>query len=76
VAKVKKLTVRKLEKKDLSKRRIDDDPGWYIEDPNNPEYRWVGPYHTKAEAMDERRGLERFWRSNKSLLEEEEISGT
>jgi hypothetical protein len=63
MAKVKKLTVKKLEQKDVDRHGIDDEAGWYVEDPNG-DCRWVGPYETKAEAMDDRRGLERFWRSN------------
>lgn len=67
---MKKLTVKKLTEKDLHRFGIDDDPGWYIEDPNNKDCRWAGPYSTKAEATSNRIGLERFWRNNKKLLEE------
>lgn len=59
--KIKKLHVEKLDSSALSKLKIDDDPGWYIHDPNGEE-QWLGPYSTKAEAIEDRQGLERFWR--------------
>ena len=61
MAKVKKLTVKKLDQKELCRLGIDDDDGWYINDPNG-DVDWVGPYPTKVEAMDIKRGLEHFWR--------------
>lgn len=69
MAKIKKLTVVKLEQRDIERLEIGDEPGWYVEDPNNPDCRWNGAYATKAEATEARQGLERFWRSNKWLLE-------
>lgn len=38
------------------------DDGWWIVDPNNQDCPEYGPYTTKAEAEDDKRGVERFWR--------------
>lgn len=71
MAKVKRLSVANLTERDIERLGIEDEPGWYVEDPNNPDVRWNGAYATKAEATEAKRGLERFWRSNKWLLEKE-----
>ena len=47
----------------LSLKKYDD--GWWIVDPNNKDVAEYGPYDTKAEAEDDKRGIERFWKSNK-----------
>ena len=36
--------------------------GWWIRDPNNIGWEYAGPYDTRKEADEERRGLERFWK--------------
>ncbi len=61
MTKVKRLTVKKLNRKELHRFGIDDDIGWYINDPNG-DVDWVGPYPTKMEAMEIKKGLEYFWR--------------
>lgn len=61
MAKIKKLIVTKFDKSDILRNRLDDDPGWYIHDPNG-DVEWVGPYPTKNEAIEARRGLEKFYR--------------
>lgn len=57
--KIKKMRVEHFDSKKAEKLSLD--PGWYIYDPNG-DIKWVGPYATKAEAIEDRRGLERFWR--------------
>ena len=39
--------------------------GWWFHDPNNSdtEYQWVGPYETKKEAQEGKRGLDDFWKN-------------
>jgi hypothetical protein len=74
MAKVKRLSVVNLSERDIERLEIDDEPGWYVDDPNG-DVRWVGAYPTKAEATEAKRGLERFWRSNKWLLENQPSSG-
>ncbi len=39
-----------------------DKPHWEIEDPNNPDCPLVGPYDTKAEAEEAKRGLTKFYK--------------
>lgn len=51
---IKPLTIRRME--------VEGEHGWWIDDPNNPDVRYVGPYGTKAEAQDDKKGLEYFWR--------------
>ena len=43
--------------------------GWWFHDPNNsdPYYQDVGPYQTKKEAEDGRRGLRDFWKQVQNL---------
>ena len=36
--------------------------GWWIEDPNNPDCKYVGPYDTKIEAEEIKKGLTQFYR--------------
>lgn len=69
MAKIKRLTVKNLDLKTLRRFGIDDDPGWYIEDPND-DIRWTGPFATKEDAMVNCRELERFWRSKNLLVKE------
>lgn len=61
---IEKLTEERIE--ELGLDLPGDAPGWYIHDPNNTTkcYQWVGPYNTKAEATEDKRGLERFWREH------------
>lgn len=47
----------------LSLKKKDD--GWWIIDPNNKDVPEYGPYDTKAEAEDCKRGTERFWKAYK-----------
>jgi hypothetical protein len=39
--------------------------GWWFRDPNNsdPHYQDVGPYATKKEAQEGKRGLDDFWKN-------------
>ena len=39
--------------------------GWWFHDPNNsdPHYQDVGPYATKKEAQEGKRGLDDFWKN-------------
>lgn len=68
----KKKRIRRMSVLKLTKEQLDeldliydtDKPGWWIDDPNNPPCRYVGPYDTKAEATEAKRGLEQFWRNN------------
>lgn len=61
--KIKKLTVAKY---DLAPGDFDGDDyemgRWWVRDPNNESCLYSGPYTTKAEAVEARRGLERYWR--------------
>ncbi len=62
--KFKKLILRNLSEREVEKLEIADDSGWYLEDENSEDTRWVGAYSTKAEAMEAKKGLERFYRNN------------
>lgn len=42
---------------------------WEIEDPNNPSCPLVGPYDTKAEAEEDKRGLTKFYKRKKGPSE-------
>lgn len=37
-------------------------PGWWVRDERVPDVLYLGPYDTKAEAEDCKRGQDRFWR--------------
>lgn len=37
-------------------------PGWWVRDERLPDVLYLGPYDTKAEAEDCKRGQDRFWR--------------
>lgn len=39
--------------------------GWWVKDPNNID---MGPYHTKEDAEEDRRGMTRFWKNNPEYL--------
>ena len=47
---IKKITVEKR------------DEGWVILDPNNDTYPVSDPYETKAEAMEDKKGAEKYWK--------------
>lgn len=46
---------KRIKKLSIEKR----EDGWWIIDPNNED---CGPYGTRAEAQEEKPGLERFWK--------------
>lgn len=60
--KIKKLSVEKLTEDQLAELGIEDEAGWYIRDPNNEECEWIGPYPTKADANDAKKGVQDFWK--------------
>ena len=39
---------------------------WWLDDQNNPDtyYQKVGPFNTKAEAAEAKKGLKDFWRNH------------
>jgi len=39
-------------------------PGWWVKDDRVPDVLYLGPFDTKAEAEDCKRGQDRFWKSN------------
>ena len=39
----------------------DFEPGWWFKSPDG----YVGPYDTKAEAQEDKKGVDKFYRSNK-----------
>ena len=41
------------------------DDGWWVKDPNNID---MGPYRTKEDAEEDRRGVTRFWKNNPEYL--------
>jgi hypothetical protein len=43
---------------------IRKDNKWEVKDPNNPDCPLVGPYDTKKEAEEQRRGLDNFYKRN------------
>lgn len=65
------MTVQKLTVEELLDLGVDDEAGWWIHDPNNEPCPYVGPYPTKAEANDDKRGLEQTWRAWDEPREEE-----
>ena len=56
---IKKMTVRSFTAEESEEEGLDGE-GYYIDDKNAGM--WVGPYDYKADAMDDKKGLERFWR--------------
>lgn len=61
--KVRKITVQFFNPAEAARQGLDE-PGWWLFDPNNPDVKWNGPYGTKAEANEDRIGLERFWKDD------------
>lgn len=49
---------RRIKKITVEKR----DEGWVILDPNNDTYPVSDPYDTKAQAMEDKKGQEIFWK--------------
>ena len=57
------MSILKLTKEELVERGIEDEVGgWWIDDPNNPSCPLVGPYSTKAEAQEDKLGLQETYR--------------
>lgn len=51
-----------IRKKTILKLTIEkENEGWFVIDPNNGDQPSVGPYSTKAEASEAKKGLEKFW---------------
>lgn len=38
-------------------------PGWWVRDERVPDVLYLGPFDTKAEAEECKRGQDRFWKS-------------
>lgn len=61
--KVKRITCHNLSKDETEQLNIEEGPGWYLRDPNNPDCEWVGPYDTRKDAQPVKTGLTKFWRN-------------
>ena len=42
------------------------EPGWWLKDKRLPDVLYIGPYDTKAEAEDIKRGQARYWKWEKA----------
>jgi len=62
---------RRIKKITVEKRK----EGWVILDPNNETYPVSDPYDTKEQAMEDKRGQEKFWKyyHNRSSQELEQL---
>lgn len=38
------------------------EPGWYVQDNNDPEILYYGPYKIKTDANEAKKDIQQFWR--------------